>query len=365
MQIGSELRALTSVRGIAAWYVVLYHIRLSAGPSLPPALIGFLAKGYLAVDFFFILSGFVIWLNYAGQIRQQGLAGVPRFLWRRLARIYPLHLFMLIWAVGFVLLCWIFGKATPDDYPITQLPLHLLLVQNWGFTDGLNWNHPAWSISCEWAAYLGFPLVAVLLPWEKWSWAVLVAAVGTLLMLMYGISAAYGLASLGDDIPHFGLLRCIIEFGAGTILSALWLRWRLDSLLPALSCALAALGGLILYLTIGIEPLSIFLAFAALTLFLALSSNWRRNPFNHDLIHWLGTISYATYLVHSILFKMFKLLFVRNPDDISLPVLASFLVLTLLMSAALYHGIERPAQRWMNRRAPPVRPVPGSCAETG
>ncbi|SDC61643.1 Peptidoglycan/LPS O-acetylase OafA/YrhL, contains acyltransferase and SGNH-hydrolase domains [Sphingomonas sp. YR710] len=350
MQIGTELRALTSIRGIAAWYVVLYHIRLSAAPSLPPALVGFLARGYLAVDFFFILSGFVIWLNYAGQLREQGISGVPRFLWRRLARIYPLHLFMLLWAVGFLLLCWGLGKAGPDDYPVGELPLHLLLAQNWGFTSALSWNHPAWSISCEWAAYLFFPIIVVAVRWEKWPAIALVTALCVLLASMYALSMAFGLTSLGADIPHFGLPRCILEFSAGTILSALWLRWRSNERLPALICVLIAAGGLILYLTAGAEPLSIFMAFAALTLFLALSSGWRRNPLNGDLIHWLGTVSYATYLVHSILFKMFKLLFVDNPDDIALPLLAVYLALTLFMSFALYNIIERPAQRWMNRR---------------
>lgn len=351
MQVGTELRALTSVRGIAAWYVVLYHIRLSAAPSLPPAIVGFLARGYLAVDFFFILSGFVIWLNYAGQIREQGLAGAPRFLWRRLARIYPLHLFMLLWALGFVLLCWLLGKPSPDDYPLVELPLHLLLVQNWGFTDALSWNHPAWSISCEWAAYLLFPIAAIALHWEKWRSGALLIVLCGLLASMYGLSLVFGLTSLGADIPHFGVPRCIIEFGAGTILSALWLRWRSGSRLPALISALIALGGLGLYLAIDAEPLSIFLGFAALTLFLALSSGWARNPLNGRLLHMLGTISYATYLVHTILFKMFKLLFVRNPDDVPLSSLAAYLVLTLIMSAILYNLVERPAQRWMNRAA--------------
>jgi peptidoglycan/LPS O-acetylase OafA/YrhL len=355
MQVGTELRALTSIRGIAAWYVVLYHIRQSAPPSLPPALVGFLARGYLAVDFFFILSGFVIWLNYAGQLRQQGISGVPRFLWRRLARIYPLHLFMLLWAVGFLLLCWVLGKAGPDDYPVGELPLHLLLVQNWGFTNALNWNHPAWSISCEWAAYLFFPIVVAIFRWEKWPTIALLAALGALLASMYALSLAFGLTSLGEDIPHFGLPRCILEFSAGTILSALWLRWRSDGRLPALICALIAPGALILYLVAGAEPLSIFLAFAALTLFLALSSGWSRNPLNGNLIHQVGAVSYATYLVHSILFKMFKLLFVDNSDDIALPLLAAYLALTLFMSFALYNIIERPAQRWMNRRLFAVR----------
>ena len=60
-----ELRALTSVRGVAAWMVVLYHIRLTID-GLPQAWVHVFAKGYLAVDFFFLLSGFVIWLSVSG-----------------------------------------------------------------------------------------------------------------------------------------------------------------------------------------------------------------------------------------------------------------------------------------------------------
>ena len=66
-----ELRALTSVRGIAAWFVVLYHIRLSIA-GLSPDWVAVFAKGYLAVDFFFLLSGFVIWLTWSDRLRAGG-----------------------------------------------------------------------------------------------------------------------------------------------------------------------------------------------------------------------------------------------------------------------------------------------------
>ena len=89
-----ELRALTSMRGIAAWFVVLYHIRLSVA-GLPDAVVAVLAKGYLAVDFFFLLSGFVIWLAWHDRLRTGGLSRVPAFLLKRIARIWPLHLFLL------------------------------------------------------------------------------------------------------------------------------------------------------------------------------------------------------------------------------------------------------------------------------
>jgi peptidoglycan/LPS O-acetylase OafA/YrhL len=86
-----HLDALTGIRGIAAWGVVLYHIRLSLTGLLPAPVIAVFAKGYLAVDLFFILSGFVIWYNYAARIADGGAGAARLFLWRRFARVWPLH----------------------------------------------------------------------------------------------------------------------------------------------------------------------------------------------------------------------------------------------------------------------------------
>ena len=95
VQPRANLPALTGARGIAAWFVVLYHIRLSAGAQLPPEMIAFFSKGYLAVDFFFMLSGFVIYLNYAERLASHRISA-GEFLFRRFARIYPLHLLILL-----------------------------------------------------------------------------------------------------------------------------------------------------------------------------------------------------------------------------------------------------------------------------
>jgi peptidoglycan/LPS O-acetylase OafA/YrhL len=331
--------------------VVLYHIRTAGGPSLPPAVVAFLAKGYLAVDFFFILSGFVIWLNYAEQVRTLRLAGVPRFLWRRLARIYPLHLFMLMVGIAFALACLAAGKPVPPDFPVRELPLHLLLIQNWGFTDELTWNHPAWSISCEFAVYLLFPLVAMVVNWNRWSTVALLATVGVQLAALHIAFAISGMTTLGDNISHFGLLRCVLEFGMGTIFSALWRRWRALPATPFMVSTLAALCGISAYLAGVAETLAIPFAFGAVSLALALSSNFRFNPLNGAIIHRLGDISYATYMVHTLLFLLFKLLFVRDAANVPLVLLAAFVLLTLLASFALHQGVERPAQRWLNRRA--------------
>ena len=121
----SELRALTSARGIAAWLVVLYHIRASIA-GLPHGVEAVFAKGYLAVDFFFLLSGFVIWLTWHDRLRGQGAAGIARFLQKRVARIWPLHGVMLAFAVALALALWATGRSDPA-FPFAELPLHVLL----------------------------------------------------------------------------------------------------------------------------------------------------------------------------------------------------------------------------------------------
>ena len=85
-----ELRALTGARGLAAWLVVLYHIR-AAIPGLPPFAEALLAKGYLAVDLFFILSGFVLWISWGDRFARDGRAAAMPFIKKRIARVWPLH----------------------------------------------------------------------------------------------------------------------------------------------------------------------------------------------------------------------------------------------------------------------------------
>ena len=349
MQLRQDLRPLTSARGIAAWYVVLYHIRDSAAGRLPAGAGEVLAKGYLAVDFFFVLSGFVIWLNYGRVLRERRWGAVPRFLWRRVARIYPLHLLMLVAAVGFALACVATGRGVPAGFDWGTLPWHVLLLQNWGLIDQLGWNVPAWSISCELAAYLLFPLVAIGLGGWRLSSGVLVAMLALLMLALWGLFAAYGKPLLGNDIPHLGLPRCLLEFGMGTIVAALWLRWRAAGRLAGVGAGLGVAGGLAAYVAGAPETLALPLVFSALVLLLALTAGGR-NVMGGRVIHWLGEISYATYMVHALLFLLFKILFVRDAGDVPLPLLGLFLLLVLGASAVLHHGVERPAQRWLNRR---------------
>src|SRR5215469_7884291 len=95
MSSRDNIRALTSIRGMAAWWVVLYHFREYIPGIAGTVWIRVMAHGYLAVDLFFVLSGFVIGLNYASYFQVLRLNHICKFLWLRLARIYPLHFIML------------------------------------------------------------------------------------------------------------------------------------------------------------------------------------------------------------------------------------------------------------------------------
>jgi len=346
-----RIEALTGLRGIAAWLVALYHVRLTLGGWLPESAIAALAKGYLAVDLFFLLSGFVLWLTYAERFQRDGSRFYVRFLWRRLARVWPLHLLILGAFVGYALLLTIVGRPDQVNHPFYRLPLHILLVQNWGFTEQLRWNHPAWSISAEFAAYLLFPWIVIGLRLHRWRSAALVAGFGGLGLALHLIYASAGHQRIGDVITELGLVRCLIEFSMGMILSVLWQRGHGRS--KPLMAAGGYLGVMLIATAFGlVETLAAPALLGLLLLCVALSPDRWTGWLARGPIHYLGTISYATYLAHYLLFILFKHAFV-GPDLAVGPIgLAAFLGLLLLVSAALYHGWERPTQAWLNARAP-------------
>jgi peptidoglycan/LPS O-acetylase OafA/YrhL len=343
-----ELLALTSIRGIAAWWVVLFHLRLLLVPWLPGGVIDLLAQGNLAVDLFFILSGFVIALNYGDRLAGDWRA-TGDFLFRRFARIYPLHLLILAGFAFYVGAAILFGSATVGGQDPGYFLASLLLVQNWGFFGALKWNVPAWSISTEAFAYLLFPvLLRLFAARRRPSWLL------ALLVLLLGLSVPAFFAATGfafpDAVPQTGLFRCVVQFAMGMLLCELWRRLRGRAWAMPFLGAAVALG--LAYAFFGIPVVA--LAWAALVLGLAFTRN---TPLDTPFLVWLGRISYATYLCHYLALTIFKYLFVDTGKPVPPGLLALYLAAVIAASALLYHGFERPAQRalllwWRGRRRP-------------
>ncbi|WP_315764351.1 acyltransferase [Sphingomonas sp. Y38-1Y] len=339
-----ELRALTSARGIAAWLVVFYHIRESL-PPVPAPVMAVLDHGYLAVDFFFVLSGFVIALAWRDRVRASGWAAVPGFLRRRFARVWPLHAVVLTGGVVLALLLWATGRHDETEFPFAELPLHFLLIQNWGFTSALAWNDPAWSISAEFAAYLVFPAIVLAIPARRLPSVALIGAIAALIAALAGYFALSGTTDLGHDIARHGVIRCLAGFSIGMLVHALWSR-RLSGAAPiAIAVATAAT----IAWSIGWLPQTAAIPTVFASLLLALATTDPRS-LGHPILHRLGEWSYATYLAHFLMWKAFKLAFVSAGGPVPWPLIALYAAMVLAASAFLYRFVEMPAQAWINRR---------------
>ncbi|MEO0688012.1 MAG: acyltransferase, partial [Cyanobacteria bacterium J06649_11] len=145
---------LDSWRGIAACMVVFCHLRQEINGHLAP--LDFIKNAYLFVDFFFVLSGFVISHAYASRLNTK--SDLWQFMKLRFARLYPLHLFMLGAFVAFEVARMVIGMGTTDapafsgNTSISAFFSNLFLLHGMGIQDSLTWNTPSWSISTEFYA---------------------------------------------------------------------------------------------------------------------------------------------------------------------------------------------------------------------
>lgn len=344
-----EIETLTAARGIAALAVLFYHIRASLPDALDP-LQPILAKGYLAVDFFFLLSGFVLWRRYGegGEIRD--LRSARAFLTDRVLRLYPLHLAVLLAMVGFAGLVAVKGGATADRYPVGELPAHILLVQDWGFSRALAWNDPAWSISAEWGANLLFAVFCLWRAGRRWLAAHPVRVTAALLALLPLWFALRGEATLGENIDGSGLVRCLFAFGAGLGLAGAFALAR-DGACHIALAGVALTGGA--GAATGLLPLEPAVAPAALAAALLALARSDGAPMARALARPfvpLGRISYSLYLNQFFGWTVFKLLFVDDPATVH-PLLIALFVASILATSVVSHRlIEQRLRLWLGKR---------------
>ena len=337
------------MRGLAAWWVVFFHFAESAASFIPDWMHRLFSKGYLAVDLFFILSGFVIFISYHDGFRKLNCRGYFYFLAKRLARIYPLHLLLLILFISAPVAIQYFSTAKDlhGRFELSYFTQSLFLVQNWGFSDGLDWNIPAWSISTELGAYLLFPIMCFLINQSLFGREVLVVGLmlGTFLVLALIFHIAQA-GSIGDKIPELGLVRCVLEFFSGVALGKLFASGsRILNEGRYLHVILAAL-----IIGTGIwcdwpDYLFMPVAFMFVISFLISTetaiSDWLASP----VVYFIGRISYSTYLCHDLIRDWIKFL----SRSMGPAQMLAYVVLVMLSSIALYFLVEEPSRRNLNR----------------
>ena len=209
-----EIRALTGIRGAAACYVMAYHFFSNA--SIGPAGT-FIGHGYLAVDLFFVLSGFVMALTYAEDFRKGfAVQAYARFMVKRLGRIYPLYISATIAAFLIAV-----SHHEPHLTSATRWACNILLIQAWGLSQSI--AHAVWSISTEFGAYVLFPglLAVTLLCRPRVAAFTALAAAATFLLLatrplgQLHQATRSGMLDIWGGNSIFPLLRCLAGFSLG------------------------------------------------------------------------------------------------------------------------------------------------------
>ncbi len=297
-----DLPSLTGLRGIAALWVLGYHTmlalqRLGSPIAIPVGVFG--RAGYLGVDVFFVLSGFVIAYNYADG-RKWTPASYGSFLWKRLARIYPVHLAGLA-LVGVFLLCMAIGTKVAS-HTLPQLVASIALVQAWSVPVRATWNVVSWSVSLEWAAYLTFPAIA-LAAGRLRSTGVIVGVVAVLFLSLFLVATSVPF----QGTMAYGVFRVAAEFTSGVLLFRLW-TLRHDAVTSCVAiAALATLvfGGSALDYLSGEHAAFIYITFFSAVVVYSLAC--APSAFNGLVLQHLGRMSYSLYIVHDVVLNFAKM----------------------------------------------------------
>ncbi|TCU11984.1 acyltransferase family protein [Rhizobium laguerreae] len=364
--------ALDSWRGVAALSVVAFHFRTTAGFDGVAIFNGM----YMFVDFFFVLSGFVIYSSYGAKLRNG--YGILRFMWLRVGRVYPLHIAILIGFIALQML--IVYPRTGDWFPAPTetwgtILANILLVQSLNLYDFLTWNEPSWSISVEFFTYILFAVAITGAGRLQWLLCLVVLCVAPAFLFFF--NAGKNL----DTTATYGLVRCIYGFSSGVVAYELYshlsrLRGFLEKNPLCGSTTEFAIVMLIaaFIATANTSPLSLLapiLFGASVIIFAAEAGIFSKLMLCRPLV-FLGAISYSIYMVHMLVIswwlelfraalfkiggrKLFETVdhFARSYvflAERNYPGLALMLLVVVAVSATTYVFIEKPSREWSRRR---------------
>ncbi len=373
-----NIPALTGLRFFAALGILLHHGVGFRGLDVDPFVRYFLASG---VSFFFVLSGFVLALNYGSLEKQERRL----FYLRRFIRIFPTHWFITLL---FTVACWPFVSHYVSyylgDYWPPVLGANLLLVQTWIPVPitFFSFNGPSWSISCEIAFYLLFPFLVPL--WRR-SPAFL-ATFGGLSCLVIVAAASplppFGVEFLGTweftstGFTQFWPLARLFEFILGMVAARAYvdLRCQFDArglvtvrLFEAGALLIAFVAGAFIFfqkstvvsalpkdfavsLTGWINQSGLCLSMALLIFAISLPGSLGRKFLGGSVLVVLGEASYALYLVHipvKIFLNSHPDIFGSMPDAL---VLSFYILGSILLSISIWKFFEVPVRRFLLHR---------------
>lgn len=358
-------------RGICALVVALHHFYADGNFFHVP----FVRGAWLFVDFFFVLSGFVIAHAYGKRL--SNLPELLAFIARRLGRLWPLHTSVLgalvILEFAKLLAMLQFGVVAENPPFAGETSEHaivanLLLVHALGIYEHETWNFPSWSISTEFWTYMVFAGLCLLGLGRSWRMCLGLAALGAGTV---AIQSPDWLHTMAD----FGFFRCLFGFFVGCAVYRL-LAGRLGSRLPAATMLEILVVALVIAFVNHGDPITALsmatpLVFALAVGIFAFSQGALSRLLMTAPARALGQWSYSIYLVHTVILVMVGRLANLLPWSLTTPVEingstrvllvfgerwvadvgAVFYLATVVALASLtWRWIERPCQQWVGAR---------------
>lgn len=361
--------ALDGFRGALAILIAIYHTIWLTHFNASALL----NNGPVLVDLFFVFSGFLMFGLYRGTLQSAGEA--KTFIRKRLARIYPLHFFMLMMFTVYAclrIISHLVGVSVHEDDEI--LPFmdgaaetvgsflsNLTLTQSMGLHDSLSYNPPAWTVSVEfWAYFVFLGMMMWAPPKRAWHFGLIAVMV----------AALYGwLSTQKPDMDfHYdlGFWRCLAGFYTGVLTA--WLYTKIKPRLWAMaaggrdvrSTTLEVFTLIVLYCFVIYCPgkLQFFLAPVAILFVLtfAIGGGYVSKLMTTRPALYIGKISYSIYMVHVLISIFFGVFAERIMPGLAGPdwnatmmggnlLLIPYLAVVIIVSHFTYHYVERPGQR--------------------
>jgi len=359
--------ALDSLRGVSASIVVLFHVEGDAAIKSIPVI----TNGFLFVDFFFVLSGFVIAASYQNKIIEG--YSISKFVLLRLGRLYPLHLFML--AAYLVIATAKYFSGSASNYTPLQFFSSVLLLQAWephSGTDLNPWNPPSWSISAEFWTYLIFAMSCFVFKRRS------LTAFSALIILSIPILLFASDRAMNVCFSGSGIARCVYGFSFGVIAYSIWQTTWLASIMKTWGLATIAeaaciAASLTIVAVTGSSKFGLFcpVVFSATVVVFAYQAGAISRLLLTSPFVLIGTLSYSIYMTHEFVFARFCNVLAALAAKTGLPILIgndgfsvynvagwhgfsdvvalTFYATVLATSYATYRLVEDPMRAWSRK----------------
>jgi peptidoglycan/LPS O-acetylase OafA/YrhL len=298
--VAADIKSLTGVRGVAAVIIVIYHYgKFRLDPNGGPTVWS-VPNGYMPVDMFFMLSGYVIGYVYRDAFLSEPLKNYKTFLIKRIARLYPAYLvigafYALKIAVGLT------GEETFARFNWFDGIGNLLMLVGWGLH-----IYPligvSWASSAELGSYVASPILmryTIHKGMGYWAACVALSLLGIYLISISGKGASGPLDVVQDD-SLLPLLRAMAGFTLG--LATYRVAGYLDRLSAMVQDVLVVviLAAIVAAGVLAAHDLFVYLLFIPFIAILSRDGRVARLLFGNKLVYHLGAISYSIYLIHPL-----------------------------------------------------------------